>query len=343
MKAFEEYHGQYVLGSWFTLSEHLLNQGDEAYFSGKILKIFGSERHIVHWNPDAYFGAHGGWVTPLRMTSAPGAEIGDFSVFLEFQAHGIWRTVCASEESVPIKLDCTDEESKWKPILCPSSLTEDETHQSYFCMKHVATGRVLTYVPSSENPGSLTVMPFDENNGNQLFNFTDARRCCQIWSSPSLVGNRKEICLELTQYSQEALLLSEDMNSFAFVSCEAEVRLIAFEGRNFSKRAYTIIEGLKKKFEDPGQATSLRSYILRSHAARLFTQENLTGDYTSIYWNLPNMERKFIGKKISILVGDRALELFDGPAYTGSSVIIRRSMMNLDDVPFDVRSIRFIE
>ncbi len=279
------------------------------------------------------------------MNLTPGADIGDFSVFIEFQIAGIWKKLCASGEPVSVKLDCEDEESKkWKPIPCQSSLTANEAHLNFICIKHVVTGHSLTYVPSSENYGSLTVTGFDKNNNNQLFNFTDVRRCCQISSNSSLIGNSsKEICLGLNQAYQEALVLPEEIESFAFAVCEGDVRLVVFEGTNFSKRAYTISEGTQKSFEDPSQATSLQSYYIQSICARIFTDQNLTGDYTSIYGDLPDLGEKFIGKNVSVLVVNRHLELFDGPNYTGNSIIIRRSMINLDDWPFEVRSVRFLQ
>jgi len=60
LKAFEGYHQQYVLGSWFNLTGHLLNGNKESFYSGKILEIFGSKSHIIHWQEVAYFGASGG-------------------------------------------------------------------------------------------------------------------------------------------------------------------------------------------------------------------------------------------------------------------------------------------
>ena len=346
LKEFEGYHEQYVLGSWFNWTGNVLSQEEsEGVYSGKILQLFGSKSHIA-WQVgelEAFFGIGVGWVTPFRADIAPGSDIGDFSVFIGFQIDGSWERICASGEPLSVTLDCADEQSsKWKPTPCPSSLTEDEAHLDYLCIKHTASGLFLTYVPpAAETHGFLTVMGFDENNSNQLFNFTDVRRCCQISSSSDLSGS-KEICLEANQTSQEALVLPKDMESFTFASCEAEVRLVAFEGRNFSKRAYTVAEGTEMSLGDPNQATSLLSYYVESVCGRIFTEENLTGEYTSICGNMTDLGEELIEKKVSVLIATNPLTLFDGPGYTGNSIIIRRSMMNLEDWPFEVRSVQIL-
>ena len=342
LRKIQRYQKQHVSGSWFQMVQYLSEGGDESYFTEKVLQIFGRTTHIIHLSQTG-FGASRGFMTSLRITTVPDADIGDVSVFLDFEIEGVWSRLCASGDPLTLLVDCQDEESiKWKPVACPSKLTEKSTSLDYLCISHATSGFYLTFDPSSENFGPTIVLKeFDENSGDQLFNLTDVKRCCQITSQPDFKGNGTEICLGLTQSDQDYLVLPEVIEPVASVRCWTDVHLVGFEGRNYSGAAYVIAEGTEISFSDASVTTRLLSFYVQSVCGRIFASPNLTGDYTSVCGGISNLGDKFIGKNVSVLIADRALEIFDGPDFTGNSTILRRTMMNLQDWSYSLVSARF--
>jgi len=344
LRKIQQYQKEHVSGSWFNMVQYLSEGGDESYFTEKVLRIFGRTIHITH-SPQTGFGASRGFMTPLRITTATDADIGDVSVFLDFQIDGVWSRLCAQGDPTTLTLDCQDAESiKWKLIACPNKSTGKTTNLDFLCISHASSGLYLTYDASSEGFGPTIVLKdFDENNGDQLFNLSDVKRCCQLTSQPDFKGNGTEICLELTQSDQDFLMLPRVVEPVASVRCWTDVQLIGFDGKNYSGTVYAVAEGAEISFNDPNVPTRLLSFYLGSVCGRIFTNENLTGDYTSVCSDISNLRDRFVGKNLSLLIGDRALEIFDGPDFTGNSKIFRRTMMNLQDWPYGLISVRFAQ